>query len=117
RKALLRSFYDDSQVTPELVQAYWERVRVEGVIYAYYGLTVPIHGPVDKVVLEEIRVPTLVVWGEQDVLISVEAGRRAAARIPGAELAVIDHTGHVPMEEKPEELLRYAIPFLKRHSG
>lgn len=117
RKALLRSFHDDSLVTPELVQAYWERIRIEGVIDAYHGLTVPIRGPVDKVVLEEIRVPTLVVWGEQDALISVEAGRRAAERIPGAELAVIDQCGHVPMEEQPEELLRYAIPFLKRQES
>jgi len=117
RKALLHSFYDDSLVTPELVQAYWERVRIEGVVDAYYGLTVPVRGPVDKVVLEEIRAPSLVVWGAQDELISVESGRRAAERMPHAEFAVIDRCGHVPMEEHPEELLRLVLPFLERLAG
>lgn len=117
RKALLRSFYDDSLVTPELVQAYWERIRIEGVVDAYHGLTIPIRDPVDTVVLEDIRVPTFVVWGAYDPLISVETGRRATARIPQAEFVVIDKTGHVPMEERPEELLGLVLPFLERQAG
>lgn len=117
RKALLRSFHDDSLVTPELVQAYWERIRVEGVIDAYHGLTVPVRGPVDQVVLEEIRVPTFIVWGAEDQLISVESGRRASARMPSADFAVIEKTGHIPMEERPEELLQHILPFLERQAG
>lgn len=117
RKSLLRSFHDDSLVTPELVDAYWQRVRIEGVVNSYYGLTIPIQGPVDTVVLDEIRVPALVVWGAQDTLISVESGRRAAARMPHAEFAVIDESGHIPMEERPEELLGLVLPFLKRQAG
>lgn len=114
RKALLRSIYDDSLVTPELVQAYWERIRVQGVSDAYYGLTAPVKGQIDRVVLKEIDVPALIVWGRQDTLISVEAGRRAATRMPRAEFAVLEETGHIPMEEKPEELLALALPFLER---
>jgi pimeloyl-ACP methyl ester carboxylesterase len=117
RKALLRSFYDDSLVTPELVQAYWERIRVEGVIDAYHGLTVPVRGPVDTVVLEEIRVPTFVVWGAQDEVISMESGRRATARMPQAEFVVLEKAGHVPMEERPEELLGHVLSFLERQGG
>jgi pimeloyl-ACP methyl ester carboxylesterase len=116
RKALLRSYYDDSLVTPELVQAYLERLTVEGVGEAFVGLTAPAP-PGERVVLEKIAVPTLIVWGAQDELISVATGRAAAARIPGAEFVAIDHCGHIPMEEKPEELLRAALPFLERHQG
>ncbi len=116
RKALLRSFYDDSLVTPELVQAYWDRLRVEGVIGAYYGLTVPVRGPVETVVLEEIRVPTFIVWGSDDPLIPVESGRRAAERMH-ADFVVLEKTGHVPMEERPEELLGHILPFLERQAG
>jgi pimeloyl-ACP methyl ester carboxylesterase len=113
RKALLRSFYDDSLVTPELVQAYWERVRIEGVVDAYYGLTVPVRGPVDRVVLDDIRVPTLVLWGAEDTVISLEVGRQATARMPNARFVVLDKTGHIPMEERPEEVLQHVVPFLK----
>jgi pimeloyl-ACP methyl ester carboxylesterase len=116
RQALQRSFHDDSQVTPELVQAYFDRLRVEGVDDAFLGLTAPAQ-PGERVELETIGVPALVVWGAQDTLISVESGRRAAARMPRAEFVVIDQCGHLPMEEKPEELLRAVLPFLKSQGG
>lgn len=114
RKALLRSFWDDSKVTPELVQAYYDRVAVEGVGYAFYGLTAPAP-PGPPVELEKIEVPALVVWGAHDELISPESGRRAAARLPHSEFVLLDHSGHLPMEEEPEALLRAVLPFLEGH--
>jgi len=114
RRALLHSFYDDSLVTPELVHEYYERLRVEGVVDAYHGLTAPIRTASEPVELEKIRIPALVVWGAEDLLISAEAGRRAAARMPSAEFVLMEGVGHVPMEEKPDELLRIVLPFLKR---
>lgn len=115
RRALLHSFYDDSLVTPELVHEYYERLRVEGVVDAYYGLTAPTRNQPEPVELEKIRTPALIVWGAEDLLISVEAGRRAAERMPDAEFVALEGVGHVPMEEKPEELVRLALPFLERH--
>jgi pimeloyl-ACP methyl ester carboxylesterase len=116
RKALLRSFWDDSKVTPELVRAYSDRVAVEGVGYAFYGLTAPVP-PGAPVELETIEIPTLVVWGAHDELISPESGRRAAARLPHSEFVLLDGSGHLPMEEQPDALLRAVLPFLERHRG
>lgn len=114
RRALLRSIHDDSLVTPELVREYYERLRVEGVVEAYYGLTAPVHASAVPVKLEEIRVPALIVWGSEDPLISVEAGRQAAARMPDAEFVVLEGVGHMPMEERPDGLVRIVLPFLER---
>jgi pimeloyl-ACP methyl ester carboxylesterase len=116
RKALLRSFWDDSKVTPELVRAYFDRVAVEGVGYAFYGLTAPAP-PGPPVELEKIAIPPLVVWGAHDELISPESGRRAAARLPHSEFVLLDGSGHLPMEEEPEALLGALLPFLERHRG
>jgi pimeloyl-ACP methyl ester carboxylesterase len=116
RKALLRSFWDDSKVTPELVQAYFDRVAVEGVGDAFYGLTAPAP-PGPPVELEKIAIPPLVVWGAHDELISPESGRRAAARLPHSEFVLIADCGHLPMEEQPEALLQAILPFLERHRG
>ncbi len=117
RRVLLRSFHDDSLVTPELVREYYERIRVEGVVDAYHGLTAPARTPSGPVELEKIAMPTLVVWGSEDLLITAEAGRRAAERMPNAEFVLMEGVGHVPMEEKPEELLRIVLPFLERQRG
>src|SRR5215831_7283575 len=44
--------------------------------------------------LKTIKVPTVVVHGEKDPLMSVEGGRDTAANIPGAELRLIPGMGH-----------------------
>ncbi len=44
--------------------------------------------------LESIRVPTLVIHGQDDPLIPVEAGIDTAERIPGAQLRLIPGMGH-----------------------
>ncbi len=116
QRSLTASFYDPSLVTPELVQEYYDRLRVEGVMDAFVGLTAQVKTPQPAVKLEEIKLPTLVVWGKDDTLVSVEAGTWAATQLQ-AELVVLDKTGHVPMEERPDELLAAVLPFLNRQKG
>jgi pimeloyl-ACP methyl ester carboxylesterase len=117
RRGLLRSFHDPSLVTPELVQAYFDRIRIEGVIDAYYGLTVPVRGPAETVDLAKIAVPALVVWGADDRAIPMQDGRRETAKLPHSRFVVLPDTGHIAMEEKPEEWLRTVLPFLLGDRG
>jgi pimeloyl-ACP methyl ester carboxylesterase len=65
--------------------------------------------------LETLALPALVVWGAEDRLIRAEAGRRAARRLPAGEFVTIPRCGHLPMEERPAELLGLMVPFLRRH--
>lgn len=44
--------------------------------------------------LRGLRVPTLVIHGADDTLISVSGGRATAAAVPGAELLVLEGVGH-----------------------
>ena len=63
--------------------------------------------------LAEIRVPTLVVAGDQD---RPEVGARAellAGSIPVAQMVVMNGTAHVPSMEKPEEFNRVVLEFLR----
>ena len=52
--------------------------------------------------LPRITCPTLVMVGSDDVLTSVKEHRDFAARIPDAELAVIQDAGHLAPLEQPE---------------
>lgn len=114
RRSLTRSFYDDEAVTDELVTSYLERVRIEGAVRAYAGLTGP--APRDArfadLSYEEIAQPTLLVWGSDDVLITVAEGRAAAEQMPRATFVEIDDCGHLPMEERPDRLVAEVLPFL-----
>ncbi|HET9780959.1 MAG TPA: alpha/beta fold hydrolase [Candidatus Dormibacteraeota bacterium] len=44
--------------------------------------------------LRELRIPTLVVHGDADILVPVDNGRRVAAAIPGARMLEIAGMGH-----------------------
>ena len=59
-----------------------------------------------------ITAPTLVVHGVEDKLIRPANGRRLAERIPGARLVMLDDCGHMPMHEKPDELVAAVLEFL-----
>ncbi len=52
--------------------------------------------------LKAVRVPTLVIHGEVDPLVTLSGGQATAAAIPGAELLVIPQMGHdMPPEVTP----------------
>ncbi|HSK79307.1 MAG TPA: alpha/beta fold hydrolase [Thermoanaerobaculia bacterium] len=117
RRALERSVYDDSIVTPELVQGYFDRLRIEGLGDAYHGLTAPSRSRPETVDLRTIDVPALLVWGAEDELVPVHLGRGASGLLPRSTFEVLEKTGHLPMEERPEELLGLMLPFLERQRG
>jgi pimeloyl-ACP methyl ester carboxylesterase len=52
--------------------------------------------------LPTIDVPTLLIWGEEDGRSPLTVARQFEQAIPGAELVVIPHAGHVSNLEQPE---------------
>lgn len=65
--------------------------------------------------LHEIKVPTLILGGAKDKGAPPEALRDAAAKIPGAEHAVIPDAGHITALENPAAFQRVLDDFLARH--
>jgi pimeloyl-ACP methyl ester carboxylesterase len=55
--------------------------------------------------LPRLRVPTLLVWGERDLVVPLGQGRAAARLLPRGELATIPGAGHLPHVERPDEFL------------
>jgi pimeloyl-ACP methyl ester carboxylesterase len=56
--------------------------------------------------LPAIRVPTLVLVGEHDVVTGVKESQLLASRIPGAKLIVLPEAGHAALTERPAEMAR-----------
>jgi pimeloyl-ACP methyl ester carboxylesterase len=54
--------------------------------------------------MASLHVPTLVLWGESDGVVSPAYGRAVAGTIPGASFALIEEAGHFPQIERPERL-------------
>ena len=70
------------------------------------------HDPKLKHRLHRIQVPTLLIWGEQDGVVSAQYGEQFAKLIPGARFASIPAAGHFPHIEQPQAFLRELHAFL-----
>jgi len=64
--------------------------------------------------LGRIAVPTLVVWGESDGIVSPDYGRAYAKLIPGARFETIAAAGHHPEIEQPDRLAAIIGSFVGR---
>lgn len=59
--------------------------------------------------LPSVKAPTLVVWGENDRLVSVRKGPRTARLLPKGRLLVLPRTGHVAQMERPATVARAVL--------
>jgi pimeloyl-ACP methyl ester carboxylesterase len=69
----------------------------------------------DPTLLERVKgihVPTLVLWGESDHVVSKEYGRAYAAAIPNARFETVAEAGHLPWLEQPAATFRVLDPFV-----
>jgi pimeloyl-ACP methyl ester carboxylesterase len=66
--------------------------------------------------LPGISAPTLVVHGTEDRMIAPANAEILAARIPGAELVLLEGAGHVATWEQPERSDRAVLAFIRRHA-
>jgi pimeloyl-ACP methyl ester carboxylesterase len=65
-----------------------------------------------QTVLSGIAAPTLLVWGERDLLVPLELGRALHQAIQGSRLVVVPDAGHNVMFERPEQFNRLVLDFL-----
>jgi pimeloyl-ACP methyl ester carboxylesterase len=60
-----------------------------------------------------IKIPTLILWGENDKWIPVENGEKLNKLIPNSKLKTIPNSGHLVIEEKYQDLLIEILKFIK----
>ena len=97
------------EVSPELAEA-WETSREEACRlswrpYMHY-LALP------NLLHRLKRLPTQIVWGQQDEIVPVSAAQVFNDSIPGSSLTVFDNCGHNPHLEKTDEFLALVKNFL-----
>ena len=65
--------------------------------------------------LGEVRCPTLVVAGDRDTTVPLTSKRLLQQSIPGAELIVVDESGHVTPCDQPERFNALLLAFVDAH--
>ena len=97
------------------------RALTEEMIRRSYELQLPLEDevtgtwpePPPEQRLGEIRAPTLVVVGAEDVADIRAIAEQLAREIPGARLEIVEGAGHLPSLERPDEVNRLLLEFLQ----
>ncbi len=79
-------------------------------LYAWHPY---MYNPQLKQWLGRISVPTLLLWGDSDRVVTPDYGRVYGGLIPGARFELIEEAGHHPEIEQPERFVERVAAFLK----
>jgi pimeloyl-ACP methyl ester carboxylesterase len=108
------TFYDPAMATTELVDEVFEitnnRIKVIKIISLAKSA---IRNNLGEE-LNQIKQPTLLIWGNNDIITPPFVGQEFQKLIPNSELHYIDKCGHAPMMEVPDEFNRILEEFLQK---
>jgi pimeloyl-ACP methyl ester carboxylesterase len=108
-------YYDNSFVTDEMVDYYYNAFRSEN------GQKAPLWvirnlmatPPMGTENISRISMPTLILWGEEDTLIPVEHAAFFDEDISDSRAVIYAEAGHLPHEEKADAVNEEIIDFMK----
>jgi 2-hydroxy-6-oxonona-2,4-dienedioate hydrolase len=112
KKKTAETFYDPAVASKELVDEVFGIVndRNRAIRVVATAKSAVRHNLADK--LHHIKAPTLLVWGKQDTVTPPFVGEKFHELIANSQLHFLDHCGHAPMMEKPEEFNTILEKFL-----
>ncbi len=116
KKKTQLTFYDPNTATKELVDEVFEitnnRIKVIKIIALAKSA---IRNNLGEE-LNQIKQPTLLIWGNNDTITPPFVGKEFNRLIPNSELQFVDKCGHAPMMEVPLEFNQILDGFLNKLS-
>jgi 2-hydroxy-6-oxonona-2,4-dienedioate hydrolase len=110
------TFYDPKTATKELVDEVFEITRNRLKVIKIIALAKSAIRNNLGEELNNIKLPTLLIWGSNDTITPPFVAREFHRLIPNSELHFIDKCGHAPMMEQPEEFNVILDKFFKKLS-
>jgi pimeloyl-ACP methyl ester carboxylesterase len=118
--ATLRAYYTDMDKLPQVERDFLfrrvnQRVWSDGQRRAYFSTLRNMASSISRLQkdlparLVQLHTPTLILWGAQDRVNPPENGSRLAQLQPDSRLVLIPEAGHMPHQERPQEVLRHIL--------
>jgi 4,5:9,10-diseco-3-hydroxy-5,9,17-trioxoandrosta-1(10),2-diene-4-oate hydrolase len=122
-----RAAWPDADVVPEeMIRLRYEATRWQDIRATYFktlravssfrGVRSAVLQPIVRG-LRSLHLPVLVVWGEQDDLLSSRHARIVQNEVAGARIEIFEDAGHDPMVVNPERFNRVTMQFLRDTSS
>ena len=103
RKSLEDVYSKDEKINEALIDRYYELLLRKGNRQATLDLFSQ-RKTNSPELIRSLSIPALIIWGEDDQLIDVSNAYQFNKDIQASTLAILSQSGHVPMEESPDEV-------------
>ena len=106
-------FHDPSKAPnmAEMTDEQLTMIASNRIALAMYTWEPYMHNPKLPQRLHRVGVPTLLIWGESDGLVTVDYAKAFQGMIPGAKLVTVAEAGHSPQVEQPDAFIDHVISF------
>ena len=117
RFLLRRQYSDPRRISPGTLEGYRAALQIPGTLDCARRV---LHGwrgdlrELERILPRIAHIPTLLVWGSRDGVVSPASARPLLRNFAHAELVMLEGAGHVPYEELPEAFNRAVIGFLAK---
>lgn len=112
-QGLKTDVYDQAVITPAFVDRWAEFQRAPGHRAILMSINLGAQARATPALLGTIKVATLILHGENDLLIEPASAHKFAAAIPGAKLLLYPQVGHLPQVEIPAQSAADVAEFLQ----
>jgi pimeloyl-ACP methyl ester carboxylesterase len=109
------AFYNKNKIDKSVIKNITKSLNKENAKSAYlYAIDDLMPEDIEEISkrYKDIKIPTLIIWGENDVVIKKSKGYRLKRDLKNSKLKIIKNCGHIPHEEKPKIVLKYLLNFL-----
>jgi pimeloyl-ACP methyl ester carboxylesterase len=113
-EVLRRTFYDPQCCVPDYSRLTDEEATAiarDREATALYGWRPYMYDPGLRQWLHRVKLPALVLWGENDGIVRPDYGEKLCRALPDARFAAIRQAGHYPQIERPDEVAEAIADF------
>jgi pimeloyl-ACP methyl ester carboxylesterase len=102
---LRESYFDQSQLTDEVLEGYQAPLKVKGWEGGFWNFATAPRANDLAENLSDLKLPTLLITGSNDTVVPTSDTVKLETLIPNSVLEIIQHSAHLPQEEKPDEFM------------
>jgi pimeloyl-ACP methyl ester carboxylesterase len=104
-------FYDKSLITDKHIEEFGKPLQEKAFYTSLISLLRCREGDLQSKQLQEVKAPTLLIWGMEDKVVPVKVGEQLVGDLPNAELVKYERTGHLITEERPNEVFEQILAY------
>lgn len=111
KKNLQDSLYNHALINEEMIEGYLQPFLQDEIFIALTRMIRHREGDLPVKVLNKIKTPCLLIWGDHDNSMPLLIGEKLNKDLANSELIVLKETGHAIPEERPVEIYQHIKRF------